>query len=108
YKYYFFYEHTGSWRSLSRGGDITWGGHHVRNIKNLNHEKHPLPTMKTPLPTTKTPNGALLPIMWLLAASCCLSVRFQDPTDLFYMLRAECSGTGAVKGSVSRCSGSSA
>ena len=26
---------------------ITWGGHHVRNIKNLNHEKLPLSTMKT-------------------------------------------------------------
>ena len=49
-------------------------------------------------------NEALLPIMWLLMISCCLSVRFQDSTDLFYMSRAECSGKDVIKSSASHCS----
>jgi hypothetical protein len=30
-------------------------------------------------------NGAPLPILWLLAANCCISVRIQDSKDLFYI-----------------------
>ncbi len=61
---------------------------HVTNVENLNHENTPA-------------NGALLPILWLLAASCCLSVRVQGPKDLFYVSRTKSLVKGFFKSPVS-------
>src|SRR5436190_23893287 len=103
--YYFFYERTGFWRVTVTWVIITCGTPRISTTKSCpcQPRKHPYQQpQKHPYTLT---NKALLPIMWLLAASCCLSVRFRDPTDLFYMSRAECSGTGLVKSSASCCSG---
>ena len=86
-----------------------WGNHHVRKIRISTTKSIPCQWKASPANHENiSTNGALLPILWLLAASCCLSVGCQDPTDLFYMSRAESSGKGSVKSLTLPCPGSTA